>query len=242
MTQHSTLNTTNSRTICFDLETTSFDYAKGDRIIEIGAVEILNGKITDNRFHTYVNPDGKIIPQQSYMVHKLSNEFLSDKPKFAEVAQKLLDFIGDSRIVAHNGFDFDFPFVNYELARLGLPTIPKERQIDSIVIARHKIFGPKMYTLDALAGWFGISTTARADAHGALIDAEILAKVFLELEAAAATESIEDVIEKQHAAFLATPRTGANFPRRAFAPTDAELASHKEWVEKNIKEALWNAQ
>jgi len=231
-----------TRIICFDLETTGFEYAKGDRIIEIGAVELIDGKITDKTFHAYVNPDGKIIPQQSYMVHKLSNEFLSDKPKFADVAQKLLDFIGDSMIVAHNGFDFDFPFVNHELDRLGLPTIPRERQIDSIVVARHKVFGPKTYTLDSLAAWFGISTTARADAHGALIDAEILAKVYLELDAAAATESIADVIEKQRAAFLATPKIGANFPRRTFAPTDAEIEAHKEWVKKKIKGSLWEVE
>ncbi|MCL2017151.1 MAG: exonuclease domain-containing protein [Alphaproteobacteria bacterium] len=228
-----------TRTICFDLETTGFEYAKGDRIIEIGAIEVMNGKITGNTFHSYVNPDGKIIPPSSYMVHKLSNEFLSDKPKFAQVAGKLLDFIKDSNVIAHNGFDFDFPFINYELAQLGLPVIPRERQIDSIVIARNKVFGPKTYTLDALAAWFGVSTTARADAHGALIDADILAKVYLELEAVAPTESIADVIEKQHAAFLAVPKTGANFPQRTFTPTDTEIETHKEWIEKNIKDSLW---
>ena len=231
-----------TRTICFDLETTGFEYAKGDRIIEIGAVELVDGKITDSTFHRYINPDGKIITPDSYMVHKLSNEFLSDKPKFAAVAKELLDFIGDSVIVAHNGIDFDFPFINHELSQLGMPPIPRDRQIDSIAIARHKVFGPKTYTLDSLAKWFGVPLTARADAHGALIDAEILAKVYLELEAAQTSESIADVIEKQHAALMAAPKTGGNFPKRTFAPLEAEVAAHKEWLEKNVKENLWSSQ
>jgi DNA polymerase-3 subunit epsilon len=227
------------RIICFDLETTGFEYAKGDRVFEIGAVEIIDGKITDSTFHEYINPDGKIIPQSSYMVHKLSNEFLSDKPKFNEVAQKLLDFIGDSQVVAHNGFDFDFPFINYELAQLGLPAIPREQQQDSIVIARHKIFGPKEYTLDSLAKWFGVSLVTRADAHGALIDAEILAKVYLELSAAAPTESIGDIIKKQTDALAAIPHPGTDFPHREWKLAESEIEAHKEFLEKNIKESIW---
>jgi len=230
-----------TRIICFDIETTGFFYDKGDRVIEIGAVEIIDGRVTDKTFHTYVNPEGKIIPPDSYMVHKLSNEFLSDKPKFASVARGLLDFIGDSPVVAHNGIDFDFPFINYELNVLGMPTIPRERQVDSIAIARAKIFGPKSYTLDSLAKWFGISLATRADSHGALIDAEILAKVYLELDAAAAGESITDIIQKQNDAFLAMPKSDGNFPRRTFAPTDAELAVHAEFIDKNIKESIWKS-
>ena len=171
-----------TRIICFDIETTGFEYAHGDRCIEIGAVELIDGKLTENTFHEYINPEGKIIPKETYMVHKISNAFLEDKPKMNVVAPKFLEFIGDSPIVAHNGFDFDFPFMNFELNKLKLPQIPREQQLDSIVIARNRVYGPKSYTLDALAKWFGISLTARADAHGALIDAEILAKVYLELE------------------------------------------------------------
>ena len=143
-----------TRIICFDIETTGFEYSHGDRVIEIGAIEILDGHITESSFHEYINPDGKIIPPASYMVHKLSNNFLEDKPKFAAVAPKLLEFIGESPVVAHNGFDFDFPFINYELAQLGLPQIPRNQQLDTIVIARNKVFGPKTYTLDSLAKWF----------------------------------------------------------------------------------------
>lgn len=220
------------RVICFDIETTGLEYMRGDRCIEIGAVEMIDGKITDNTFHEYINPDGKIIPPDSYMVHKISNAFLEDKPKMAVVAPKFLEFIGGSPIVAHNGLDFDFPFINHELQMIGLPQIPRAQQLDSIVIARNRVFGPKSYSLDALAKWYGISLTARADAHGALIDAEILAKVYKELENTAPAPDVSDVIAKQHEAFLATPKIGSNFPYRKFSAHEDELIAHKAFIEK----------
>ena len=220
------------RVICFDIGTTGLEYMRGDRCIEIGAVEIADGVITENTFHEYINPDGKIIPPDSYMVHKISNAFLEDKPKMSAIAPRFLEFIGDAPVVAHNGADFDFPFMNHELAMLNLPPIPRNQQLDSIVIARNRVFGPKSYSLDALAKWFGISLTARADAHGALIDAEILAKVFLELENTAPAPDVHDIIEKQHAAFLAHPKIGADFPHRTFTPHDDELESHNAFMEK----------
>lgn len=220
------------RVICFDIETTGLEYMRGDRCIEIGAVEMVDGKITDNTFHEYINPDGKIIPPDSYMVHKISNAFLEDKPKMAVVAPKFLEFIGDSPIVAHNGLDFDFPFINHELQMVGLPQIPRNQQFDSIVIARNRVFGPKSYSLDALAKWYGISLTARADAHGALIDAEILAKVYKELENTAPAPDISDIIAKQHEAFLAVPKIGANFPHRDFPAHEDEILNHKAFMEK----------
>ena len=220
------------RVICFDIETTGLEYTRGDRCIEIGAVEMIDGTITDNTFHEYINPDGKIIPPDSYMVHKISNAFLEDKPKMALVAPKFLEFIGNSPIVAHNGSDFDFPFMNYELAQLGLPQIPREQQLDSIVIARNRVFGPKSYSLDALAKWYGISLTARADAHGALIDAEILAKVYKELENTAPAPDVSEIIAQQHEAFLKHPKIGANFPHRTFPAPAEEIAIHNEFMEK----------
>ncbi len=220
------------RVICFDIETTGFEYLRGDRCIEIGAVEIVDGKLTDNSFHEYINPEGKIIPPETYMVHKISNAFLEDKPKMSEVAPRFLAFVGDSPIVAHNGLDFDFPFVNHELAKLNLPQIPRSQQFDSLVIARNRVFGPKSYTLDALAKWYGISLTARADAHGALIDSEILAKVYLELENTAPAPEISEIIAKQHEAMLKHPKIGAEFPHRTFQPHDDELANHNAFMEK----------
>ncbi len=220
------------RVICFDIETTGFEYMRGDRCIEIGAVELMDGAITDNTFHEYINPEGKIIPPETYMVHKISNAFLEDKPKMKEVAPRFLEFIGDAPLVAHNGIDFDFPFVNFELSKLGLPQIPRSRQIDSLVLARNRVFGPKMFTLDALAKWYGISLTARADAHGALIDSEILAKVYLELENTAPVPDISEIIAQQHEAFLKHPKIGADFPRRTFPAHPDELAAHNEFMEK----------
>lgn len=219
------------RVICFDIETTGFEYLRGDRCIEIGAVEMIDGQITDNTFHEYINPEGKIIPPETYMVHKISNAFLEDKPKMSVVAPKFLEFIGDAPLVAHNGIDFDFPFINHELEMLNLPQIPRSRQLDSIVIARNRVFGPKSYSLDALAKWYGISLTARADAHGALIDAEILAKVYKELENTAPAPDINDVIAEQHAAFLKHPKIGADFPHRTFPAHADELENHNKFME-----------
>lgn len=220
------------RVICFDIETTGFEYMRGDRVIEIGAVEVIDGKITDNSFHEYINPEGKIIPPDTYMVHKISNAFLEDKPKMSEVAPRFLEFIGDSPIVAHNGLDFDFPFVNFELNKLGLRTIPREQMMDTLVIARNRVFGPKSYTLDALAKWYGISLTARADAHGALIDSEILAKVYLELENTAPAPDVSEIIAAQHAAMLAHPKVGGDFPYRKFEAKPEELENHYAFMEK----------
>ena len=220
------------RVICFDIETTGFEYMRGDRVIEIGAVEVIDGKITDNSFHEYINPEGKIIPPDTYMVHKISNAFLEDKPKMSEVAPRFLEFIGDSPIVAHNGLDFDFPFVNFELNKLGLRTIQREQMMDTLVIARNRVFGPKSYTLDALAKWYGISLTARADAHGALIDSEILAKVYLELENTAPAPDVSEIIAAQHAAMLAHPKVGGDFPYRKFEAKPEELENHNAFMEK----------
>lgn len=219
------------RVICFDIETTGFEYLRGDRCIEIGAVEMIDGQITDNTFHEYINPEGKIIPPETYMVHKISNAFLEDKPKMSVIAPKFLEFIGDAPLVAHNGIDFDFPFINHELEMLNLPQIPRSRQLDSIVIARNRVFGPKSYSLDALAKWYGISLTARADAHGALIDAEILAKVYKELENTAPAPDVNDVIAEQHAAFLKHPKIGADFPHRTFPAHADELENHNKFME-----------
>lgn len=221
-----------TRIICFDIETTGFEYMRGDRCIEIGAVELIDGKLTDKTFHEYINPEGKIIPPETYMVHKISNAFLEDKPTMAVIAPKFLEFIGDSQIVAHNGLDFDFPFINYELEKLHLKPIPRSQMLDSIVIARNRVYGPKSYTLDALAKWFGVSLTARADAHGALIDAEILAHVYVELENTAPAIDIKELIHEQHDAFLKTPKIGGDFPHRTFNVPDTELEIHNKFMDK----------
>jgi len=228
-----------ARIICFDTETTGFDFENGDRIIEIGAVEVVDGKITGRTFHEYVNPE-RPVSTTAYEVHKISNAMLADKPLFPEVAKRFLDFAGNDLIVAHNGKGFDFPFINFQLDQAGLPKIPPERQEDSMLMAQRKIADLKSYSLDALAKHFNISTETRAESHGALIDTEILAKVYLELAQAADGKTVAEIAAEQHEKFLESPKSDGTFPRRSFAPTAEELAAHKEWIDKAVPNALWN--
>lgn len=223
-----------TRIICFDTETTGFEYTKGDKIIEIGAVEIVDGRVTGKTFHEYINPE-RTISFDSYNVHKLSNAFLADKPLFPEVAGRFLDFAKDDIIVAHNGKGFDFPFINYQLEMSGLPKIPTERQEDSMLMAQKKIADLKSYSLDALAKYFNISLETRADSHGALIDTEILAKVYLELIRKSDQKTVQEFATEQHQSFLNMPKSDGTFPERSFAPSAEELATHTAWIEKNIK-------
>ncbi|MEM9705145.1 MAG: DNA polymerase III subunit epsilon [Pseudomonadota bacterium] len=170
------------REIVFDLETTGFRYDEGHRIVEIGAIEMVRGAVTGKSFHTYVNPE-RDMPDGAYQVHGLSAEFLSDKPKFddASVADAFLDFIGESRLVAHNGEKFDLPFLNAQLAGFDRPTIPGERLTDTLPLARRRFPGAPA-SLDALCSRFGIDTAERErDGHGALLDSRLLATVYIEL-------------------------------------------------------------
>ena len=184
--------------VVFDLETTGISCGTDD-IVEISAISVKDS-IPVDEFSTLVNPL-RPIPYYASRVNGITDEMVADSPVFEDVLPKFLEFIGDAPVVAHNGADFDFPFMNHELEMLGLPQIPRTQQMDTLVIARNRVFGLKSYTLDALAKWFGISLTARADAHGALIDSEILAKVYLELENTAPAPEISDIVAKQHEAF-----------------------------------------
>lgn len=165
------------REIVLDTETTGFDPETGDRIVEIGAVE-LNGHLTTGEtFHVYINPE-RDMPQSAFEVHGLGDEFLRDKPKFAQVAQDFLDFIGDAKLVIHNA-SFDMKFLNAELKWAGLKQIPWSQAIDTLDMARKKFPGAPA-SLDALCRRFNIDNSART-LHGALLDSEILAEVYLEL-------------------------------------------------------------
>ena len=169
------------RQVVFDLETTGFRYNDGDRIVEIGAVELVNGAITGRTFHTYVNPE-RDMPEGAFQVHGLSAAFLSDKPLFADprVAAAFLDFAGDAQLIAHNGKGFDLPFLNAELANAGLRTLANDLY-DTMLVARRKYPGAPA-SLDALCARFGIDTTKREkDGHGALLDSRLLAAVYIEL-------------------------------------------------------------
>jgi DNA polymerase III subunit epsilon len=221
-----------TRIICFDTETTGLDYSKGEKIIEIGAIEIIDDKITGKKFHEYINPEGRQIPMESYNVHKISNAFLADKRIFSDVAPEFMEFVGSDLIVAHNGKGFDFPFMNYQLEQIGMPKIPAEQQEDSMLMAQRKIADLKSYTLDSLAKYFNISLETREDSHGALIDTEILAKVYLELIKNADQKTVKEIAAEQHEKFLRAPKSDGMFPHRTFVVPPDELARHTEWMEK----------
>lgn len=165
------------REIVFDTETTGLNPAGGDRMVEIGCVEIFNRVETGRHFHAYFNPD-RDMPSDAEAVHGLTTVFLSDKPRFPDKAQELLEFIADSPLVAHNA-GFDFGFLNFELERCGLQAVCMSRMVDTLTLARSRHPGAK-HSLDALCMRFGIDRSHRVK-HGALLDAQLLAQVYVEL-------------------------------------------------------------
>jgi DNA polymerase-3 subunit epsilon len=165
------------REIVLDTETTGLDPAEGHRIVEIGAVELVNLVPTGRSFHRYLNPD-RAMPAEAFAVHGLSDDFLRDKPRFRDVADEFLDFLGEARLVIHNAA-FDMRFLNAELAAAGRPVLPETRAVDTVVIARQRFPGAPA-SLDALCRRFGVDNSGR-EKHGALLDSELLAEVYLEL-------------------------------------------------------------
>ena len=165
------------REIVFDTETTGLNPAGGDRMVEIGCVEMFNRVETGRHFHAYFNPE-RDMPFEAQEVHGLTNLFLSDKPHFFEMAGELLDFIEDSPLVAHNAA-FDFGFLNFELERCGRLPVGLHRMVDTLTLARSRHPGAK-HSLDALCVRFGIDRSHRVK-HGALLDAQLLAQVYVEL-------------------------------------------------------------
>jgi DNA polymerase-3 subunit epsilon len=165
------------REIVFDTETTGLNPAGGDRIVEIGCVEMFNRVETGRHFHAYFNPD-RPMPSEAEAVHGLTNVFLSDKPRFGERCEELLEFLGDCPLVAHNA-SFDFGFLNHELQHCGRPPVCTTRMVDTLVLARSRHPGAK-HSLDALCVRFGVDRSHRIK-HGALLDAQLLAQVYVEL-------------------------------------------------------------
>lgn len=229
------------REIVFDTETTGFDPKTGDRIVEIGCVELVNHIVTGQTFHVYLNPE-RSMPRSAFEVHGLSDEFLADKPKFAEVAADFLAFVGEARLVAHNA-EFDFKFVNAELARLGLPAIGRDRMVDTLALAKRRHpAGPN--SLDALCSRYGIDNSRR-DFHGALLDSELLAEVYVELLGGrqAALGLVADDAGRGRRGDDEARSTSAG-PRarpRPLAPrlTPEELAAHAAFLAKMGDKALW---
>lgn len=227
------------REIIFDTETTGLDKNE-DRVIEIGAVELVNRFSTGRTFHVYINPDGREVHPDAQRVHGISNADLADKPVFAVVADSFCEFIEGAKLVAHNAA-FDTEFINAEFARLGLPPVTNDRVIDTLQLARRKHpMGPN--SLDALCKRYGIDNSHRT-LHGALLDAELLAEVYLELiggrQAALGLVSIESAsqnADNQTAEIAAVGARPFPLPERL---TQGERSAHEALVRKLGDQAIW---
>ncbi|MEX0283843.1 MAG: DNA polymerase III subunit epsilon [Paracoccaceae bacterium] len=224
------------REIVLDTETTGFDPESGDRIVEIGGVELHNHVVTGRTYHQYINPE-RDMPEEAFQVHGLSEEFLSDKPKFAEIGQAFLDFVGDAKLVIHNA-SFDMKFLNAELGWMGLRQLPMDQAIDTLAIARRRFPGSPA-SLDALCRRFGIDNSART-LHGALLDSEILADVYLELIGGRQPDlelSRDPVGQTTQAGEIWKPRPRSEpLPSRLTAD---EQDAHAGFVAKLGENALW---
>lgn len=224
------------REIIFDTETTGLDPQRGDRMVEIGCIEMFNRVPTGRTFHAYFNPQ-RSMPAEAEAVHGLSEAFLADKPRFAERAAELLEFIGDCPLVAHNA-GFDFGFLNAELALCGIEAVCRTRMVDTVAIARTRHPGAKL-SLDALCTRYGIDRSHRTK-HGALLDAELLAQVYVELRGGRqiglelAAERREEIVT------VIKVRTDRVFrPARPHVASEAELVAHAEFI-KTLKAPLWS--
>jgi len=229
------------REIVFDTETTGLSPLNGDRIVEIGCVEMFNRCETGRHFHSYFNP-GRAMPSEAEAVHGLSDRFLSDKPGFAEMVEDLLMFIGEAPMIAHNAA-FDFGFVNHELGQCGRPSVCMSRMVDTLSIARQKFPGAK-HSLDALCTRFGVDRSQRIK-HGALLDAQLLAQVYVELTGGRqiGLTLVAELVEGD--GIVATPDldlapvTIVVRPARPHAPTAQELARHAAFM-AGIADPIWN--
>jgi DNA polymerase-3 subunit epsilon len=225
------------REIVLDTETTGLDPLRGDRLVEVGCVELFNRMPTGQSFHRYMNPEREM-SAEAFAVHGLSTQFLADKPFFHEVVDELLEFIGDAPLVIHNA-SFDISFINAELDRIKRPAIPRDRLVDTLLLARRKHPGVSN-RLDDLCSRYAIDNSHRTK-HGALLDAELLAEVYVDLIGA-----------RQSVLILATEageiRVGVSreMPRRqrpvALTPrvTDADREAHRAFVATLGDKPIWN--
>lgn len=220
------------RELIFDTETTGFDPLSGDRLIEIGLVEMVDQSLTGNHYHVYVNPEREV-PESAVKIHGLTTEFLSDKAVFSDVMDEFLEYVGeDSVLVAHNA-EFDMKFINWELENAGRPIIHKKRFIDTLAIARTKFPGSPN-SLDALCKRFMINNAHRT-LHGALLDAEILAEVYIEL-LGGRQGGMDLTVAKTSAAPVAKKKREP----RSFPVSEDELKAHAEFL-KEINDPIWNS-
>ena len=226
------------REIVLDTETTGFDPFTGDRIVEIGAVELYNHMPTGKTFHEYINPE-RSMPQDAFQVHGLGDDFLRDKPVFRQVARKFLAFVDGAKLVIHNA-SFDMKFLNAELGWVDLPTLPMDQAIDTLEIARRKFPGSPA-SLDALCRRFAIDNSART-LHGALLDSEILAEVYLQLIGGRQPDFALSVVETERQAQTCQGDDWRPIARPTPLPshiTPDEEKNHAAFVDGMGDDALW---
>ena len=243
------------REIVLDTETTGFEPEAGDRIVEIGAIELVGHVPTGRTYHQYINPE-RSMPREAFEVHGIGPDLLEppapakpgavtlrDKPVFKEVGQAFLDFIGDAKLVIHNAA-FDMKFINAEFRWIGLPELPFDRAVDTLMIARRKFPGSPA-SLDALCRRFGIDNSSRT-LHGALLDSEILAEVYLELIGGRQPDfGLSNVDSKPKSAQVSDTGEWRPMPRPNPLPsrlTQAESKEHAEFVENLGPGALWTRE
>ena len=224
------------REIVFDTETTGLDPKQGDRIVEIGCIELVNRVETGNTYHAYFNP-GMAMPSIAEQVHGLGDAFLSDKPYFEDTVEDLLDFLGDSPLVAHNAM-FDFGFLNAELGNCGRLHISMSRMIDTLAMSKARHPGAK-HSLDALCTRYGVDRSHRVN-HGALLDAALLTQVYIELTGG--RQIGLDMMVAPSAEPLATTldasRRNLSRQPRVHLATEQEIARHREFI-ATLKDPLW---
>jgi DNA polymerase-3 subunit epsilon len=222
------------REIVLDTETTGLDPADGHRDVEIACLELSNHIPTGRHYQAYLNPE-RDMPADAVAIHGLTGQFLADKPRFLEIVEKFLEFVGDAPLVIHNA-EFDMRFLNAELTRAGKPGLDYTRAVDTLLLARQKFPGAPA-SLDALCKRFAIDSSAR-NFHGALLDVELLASVYLEL-IGGRQAGLELVASRSRVQTLSVVGERQLRPPRAHAASEAELAAHAELL-KQLREPIWN--
>jgi DNA polymerase-3 subunit epsilon len=220
-----------SRSVLFDTETTGLDPATGDRVIEIAAIELINDLPTERKFHVLLDPE-RDIPTESTRIHGITNAHVEGKPKFADIADAMLEFFSDAPLVAHNA-PFDFGFIDAELARIGKPRLGAARMIDTLVLAKTRFPGMPN-SLDALCRRFEIDLSARTT-HNALLDCKLLAEVYVELNGG---RQRGFVLETEESFAFAVYELAPNRTPRPMTPSPEALAAHTAFIAR-LQDPVW---
>ena len=232
-----------NREICFDTETTGLDPFTGDRLLEIGCIELINNKRTGNYFHEIINPE-RDIPEDAVRIHGISNDKVVGKPIFKDIIDKFIEFVADSPLIAHNA-PFDMKFLHHEFELLGYKKL-ENTVIDSLLLAKEKFPGQKN-NLDALCKRFNVDASARVF-HGALLDAELLADVYIELNGGSQKSLIDDISVNKKTTnvnideLLIEIKNREILPNRNFKNNNDDIEKHNEFLAKYVKNSLWNKE